>query len=99
MAQGSKSKYSNKQKRKAAHIEKSYEKRGVSKKTAAKRAWQTVNKQSGGGEKSGGGRKASPGAKKAARKESGRRAAASRKHGSRKTQSRPTRKKASSSTR
>ena len=99
MARGSKSKYSDKQKRKAAHIEKSYEKRGVSKKTAAKRAWQTVNKQSGGGEKSGGGRKASSGAKKAARKESGRRAAASRKHGSRKTQSRPTRKKASSSAR
>lgn len=96
MPRGSKSKYSGKQKRKAEHIEKSYEKRGVSKKTAAKRAWQTVNKQSGGGEKSGGGRKTSAGAKKAARKESGRRAARSRKVGSRRVQKRPTRKKASS---
>jgi plasmid stabilization system protein ParE len=97
MAQGSKAKYSDKQKRQAERIEKSYEKRGKSKKVAEMRAWQTVNKQTGGGEKSGGGRKASSGAKKAARKESGRRAAASRKQGSRKTQSHPTRHKASSS--
>lgn len=97
MARGSKAKYSDKQKRKAEHIEESYEKRGKSKKEAEKRAWQTVNKQSGGGEKSGGGRKASASAKKAARKESGQRAAKSRKQGSRKTQSKPTRHKASSS--
>ena len=71
------------------------EKRGVSKTTAAKRAWQTVNKQSGGGEKSGGGRKTSSSAKKSARTESGRRAALSRKQGSRKTQKTPTRHKAS----
>jgi hypothetical protein len=51
MPRGSKASYTNKQKRKAAHIEKSYEKRGVSKKTAAARAWATVNKQSGGGKK------------------------------------------------
>jgi len=57
MARGSKRSYSNKQKRKATHIEKSYEKRGVSKKTAKARAWKTVNKQSGGGKKSGSGRK------------------------------------------
>src|ERR1700733_16196263 len=95
MARGSKSKYSSKQKRKAEHIEKSYEKRGVSKKTAEKRAWQTVNKQSGGGEKSGGGRRTSAKAKKAARKESGQRAARSRKVGSRRVQKTPTRKKAS----
>lgn len=56
MPRGSKSSYTNKQKRKASHIEKSYEKRGVSKKTAAKRAWKTVNKQSGGGKKKGSGR-------------------------------------------
>jgi plasmid stabilization system protein ParE len=99
MPQGSKAKYSNKQKRQAEHIEESYEKKGKSKKEAAKRAWQTVNKQTGGGEKSGGGRKASAGAKKAARKESGQRAAKSRKQGSRKTQATPTRHKASSSAR
>lgn len=57
MPRGSKSSYTSKQKRKAAHIEKSYEKRGVGKKTAAKRAWKTVNKQSGGGKKKGSGRK------------------------------------------
>jgi hypothetical protein len=48
MAKGSKSSYSSKQKRKAAHIEKGYEKRGVSKDTAEARAWATVNKQDGG---------------------------------------------------
>ena len=97
MARGSKAKYTDKQKRQAEEIEKSYEKRGTSKKVAEQRAWQTVNKQTGGGEKSGGGRKASATAKKEARKESGQRAAASRKQGSRKTQSKPTRHKASSS--
>jgi hypothetical protein len=90
MPRGSKAKYSDKQKRQAGHIEKSMEKRGVSKKTASKRAWQTVNKQSGGGEKSGGGRTVSAKAKQTARKESGRRAAASLKQGSRKTQKTPT---------
>jgi plasmid stabilization system protein ParE len=98
MPQGSKSKYSDKQKRQAEHIEESYEKHGASKSTAEKRAWQTVNKQTGGGEKSGGGRKASSSAKKAARKESGQRAAKSRKVGSRQVQKTPTRHKASSST-
>jgi plasmid stabilization system protein ParE len=97
MARGSKSKYTDKQKRQAEHIEESYEKRGASRKVAAQRAWQTVNKQTGGGEKSGTGRKAAPSAKKAARRESGRRAAASRKLGSRKVQSHPTRRKASAS--
>jgi hypothetical protein len=48
MPRGSKSSYSSKQKRQAAHIEKSYEKRGVSSKEAGERAWRTVNKQSGG---------------------------------------------------
>lgn len=51
MAQGSKSSYTNKQKRQANHIEKGYEKRGVKKKTAEARAWATVNKQTGGGKK------------------------------------------------
>jgi plasmid stabilization system protein ParE len=95
MARGSKSKYTDKQKRQAEHIEDSYEKRGYSKKTAEKRAWQTVNKQSGGGEKSGGGRGVPQKAKKEARRESGRRAAKSRKQGSARTQRKPTRHKAS----
>lgn len=48
MPRGSKSSYSSKQKRQAAHIEKSYKKRGTSTKTAEARAWATVNKQTGG---------------------------------------------------
>ena len=56
MAQGSKEKYTDKQKRQAAHIEEGYEERGVSKKEAQRRAWATVNKESGGGKKSGSGR-------------------------------------------
>lgn len=51
MARGSKAKYSAKQKRQAKHIEKSYQKRGASKKTAARIAWATVNKQTGGASK------------------------------------------------
>ncbi len=90
MPRGSKAKYTDKQKRQAEHIEESYEKKGASKEVAEKRAWQTVNKQTGGG-----GKKATPAAKKAARKESGERAAKSRKVGSAKVQKTPTRKKAS----
>lgn len=56
MPRGDKSKYTDKQKRQAEHIEEGYEKRGVSKKEAEKRAWATVNKTSGGGKKSGSGR-------------------------------------------
>lgn len=56
MPRGDKSSYSSKQKRKAEHIEEGYEKRGVSKKEAERRAWATVNKESGGGKKSGSGR-------------------------------------------
>lgn len=56
MPQGDKSSYTDKQKRKAEHIEEGYEKRGVPKKTAEARAWATVNKDSGGGNKSGSGR-------------------------------------------
>ncbi len=57
MPQGDKSAYTPKQKRTAKHIEEGYEKRGVSKKVASKRAWATVNKQDHGGKKSGSGRK------------------------------------------
>jgi plasmid stabilization system protein ParE len=55
MPRGDKSKYSDKQKRQAQHIEESYEERGVDKKEAESRAWATVNKESGGGNKSGSG--------------------------------------------
>lgn len=56
MPRGDKSKYSDKQKRKAEHIEEGYEGRGISEKEAERRAWATVNKESGGGNKSGSGR-------------------------------------------
>lgn len=56
MPRGDKSSYSSKQKREARHIEEGYEKRGVGGKEAARRAWATVNKQTGGGKKSGSGR-------------------------------------------
>ena len=56
MPRGDKSSYSSKQKRKAQHIEQGYEKRGTSKPEAERRAWATVNKESGGGKKSGSGR-------------------------------------------
>jgi plasmid stabilization system protein ParE len=55
MSQGDKDKYTDKQKRKAEHIEEGYEKRGVSHDEAEKRAWATVNKQDGGGKKGGSG--------------------------------------------
>ena len=56
MPRGDKSKYTDKQKRKAEHIEKGYKKEGVSKDEAERRAWATVNKSSGGGKKRGSGR-------------------------------------------
>src|SRR5215470_4870991 len=56
MPRGDKSKYTDKQKRKAEHIEESYESRGVPESEAERRAWATVNKESGGGNKSGSGR-------------------------------------------
>jgi plasmid stabilization system protein ParE len=57
MPQGNKSSYTDKQKRQAEHIEAGYEKKGLSVKTAEARAWATVNKLTGGGNKSGSGRK------------------------------------------
>ncbi|MBA3897856.1 MAG: plasmid stabilization protein [Sphingomonadaceae bacterium] len=56
MPRGDKGAYTDKQKRKAGHIEEGYEKRGVPKSEAEGRAWATVNKESGGGSKSGSGR-------------------------------------------
>ena len=79
MAQGSKAKYTDKQKRKAEHIEEGYEKSGVSKKESEKRAWATVNKSDKGGKKSGSGRgkksskaPSKKGAKKGGKKSGGR---------------------------
>lgn len=53
---GSKDSYTDKQKRQAKHIEEGYESRGVSRPEAERRAWSTVNKESGGGNRSGSGR-------------------------------------------
>ncbi len=55
MARGSKAKYTDKQKRQAEHIEEGYERQGVPQEEAERRAWATVNKVHGGGEKPGGG--------------------------------------------
>jgi plasmid stabilization system protein ParE len=54
MPRGDKSKYTDKQERQAEHIEESYKKKGVSEAEAEERAWRTVNKQDGGGNKPGG---------------------------------------------
>ena len=66
----------------AAHIEASYEKRGVSTKEAGERAWRTVNKETGGAKgkkasrsKGGTRRKASTRRKSPARKTSARKRA------------------------
>ncbi|SEJ30829.1 Rho termination factor N-terminal domain-containing protein [Pseudomonas sp. NFR16] len=81
-----KDKYTTEQKRKAAHIEDSYESKGVSKGEAEARAWATVNKQSGGGEKKGGsGTKKSASAKTHDRKDSAKRAVAAKKGAPRNT--------------
>src|SRR5262245_8487163 len=56
MPRGDKSKYTDKQERKADHIAESYEQRGVPEDEAERRAWATVNKDDGGGKKSGSGR-------------------------------------------
>lgn len=56
MPRGDKSSYTDKQKRQAEHIESGYESRGVPHDEAERRAWATVNKETGGGKKSGSGR-------------------------------------------
>jgi len=59
MPQGSKSSYTNKQKRQAHHIEESAKKSGHSQERAEEIGYATVNKQDGGGKKSGSGRRKS----------------------------------------
>ena len=56
MPRGDKSAYTDKQKRKAEHIEDGYEKQGLSEKEAERRAWAKVNAMDHGGKKSGSGR-------------------------------------------
>lgn len=81
MPTANKDKYTQEQKRKAAHIEEGYEDKGVSKGEAEARAWATVNKQSGGGERKGGSGAKKPSTAKAHdRKDSAKRAVAT-KHG------------------
>jgi len=55
MPRGDKSKYTDKQKRQAEHIEESERARGRSSKVAERIAWATVNKQDGGGKRGGSG--------------------------------------------
>ncbi|MFA6211545.1 MAG: hypothetical protein WC714_19060 [Candidatus Obscuribacterales bacterium] len=79
MPKGSKAKYTDKQKRMAEHIEDSYEEKGVSHEEAEARAWATVNKETGGGEKKGGsGTEVSSAEKKARRKSVAKSAASTR---------------------
>ncbi len=61
MPQGDKSKYTDKQDRKADHIAEGYEKKGVPAKEAERRAWATVNKDDGGKKPGGSGRGKSTG--------------------------------------
>ena len=60
MPRGDKSKYTDKQKRQAEHIEEGYENRGTSRKEAERRAWATVNKTTHGGKKPGGSGRGKP---------------------------------------
>jgi plasmid stabilization system protein ParE len=88
MPRGSKAKYTEEQKRKAEHIEETYEEKGTPKDEAEARAWATVNKQSGGGEKAGGsGKKTSASAKTQAKSDSSKRAAQTRSDHSRESKS------------
>jgi plasmid stabilization system protein ParE len=81
MPQGDKDKYTDKQKRKAEHIEEGYEERGVSHKEAERRAWATVNAMDHGGKKSGSGRGRAT--NKAPARKGGRKGGAAQSHASR----------------
>lgn len=86
MPRGDKGKYTGKQKRQAEHIEEGYEKRGVSESEAERRAWATVNKETGGGKKSGSGRgkKSSKASSKKGGKKGGKKSGGSKKSSSKK---------------
>ena len=68
MPRGDKSKYTPKQQRKAEHIEEGYERRGVPREEAERRAWATVNKMDKGGKEPGGSGRGKPVDKSPARK-------------------------------
>ena len=68
MPRGDKSKYTDKQKRQAEHIEEGYEERGLSEDEAERRAWATVTKMTGGGKKPGGSGRGKPVNKASAKK-------------------------------
>ncbi len=91
MPRGSKAAYTDKQKRQAEHIEEGYKESGTSDAEAERRAWATVNKESGGGKKSGSGRKA-------AAKKSSKRAAKKSSSGSRKGAAKKSSKRAAKKT-
>jgi plasmid stabilization system protein ParE len=76
MPRGEKSKYTEKQERKAEHIAESYADKGVSESEAERRAWATVNKDDGGGKLGGAAAASRPAA---ARKASAKKSAATRK--------------------
>ncbi|WP_420469850.1 plasmid stabilization protein [Brevundimonas sp. FT23042] len=80
MPRGDKSKYTDKQQRKAEHIAEGYTQRGVSEHEAERRAWATVNKDDGGGKQPGGSGRGRPAGHPAARKggEKGGKASAAR---------------------
>ena len=81
MPRGDKGAYTDKQKRKAEHIEEGYEKRGISSDEAERRAWATVNAMDRGGKKSGSGRGKT--VNKAPARKGGRKGAAARTSASR----------------
>lgn len=81
MPRGDKSSYTDKQQRRAEHIEDSVKRRGGSSKEAARIGWATVNKESHGGKKSGSGR-GKPENRSASRK-GGKKGAASQSHATR----------------
>jgi len=68
MPRGDKSSYTSKQKRQARHIEEGYQRRGTSSGEAKRRAWATVNKETGGGRKASPGRKRSSSRRSSSRK-------------------------------
>src|SRR6187455_1779210 len=98
MPRGDKSKYTDKEKRQAEHIEEGYEARGLSEAEAERRAWATVNKVHGGGEKPGGGGYGKPenhapmrkGGRKGGKASGGRKKATARGTAAKKTVSRKT---------
>lgn len=102
MPRGDKSKYTDKQKRQAEHIEEGYEERGLSEEEAERRAWATVNAVHGGGEKPGGGGYGKPENKAPYRRggkasKGGTKKGSSKKAGSKKSSSKKTSSKKSTS--